>query len=114
MTLKHAIFGAIFEHQDTPYAGFPSLISSSTCLEMYEKPLGVVAYSNGTSRKIHPREANSSKIAFRREVAFLKVIVADLNRFFGVYFATNYNCRSYHNIFISEVDCHYLHGRGIN
>ena len=81
---------------------------------MYEKPLGVVAYSNGTSRKIHPREANSSKIAFRREVAFLKVIVADLNRFFVIYFATNYKCRSYRDIMALEVDCRYLHGRGIN
>ena len=62
----------------------------------------------------HPREANSSKIAFRREVAFLKVIVADLNRSFGVYFATNYKCRSSRDIMTSEVDCHYLHGRGIN
>ena len=70
--------------------------------------------SNGTSRKIHPREANSSKIAFRREVAFLKVIVADLNRSFGVYFAINHTCRRSRDIRTSEVGCHYLHGRDIN
>ena len=81
---------------------------------MNEKPVGSMAYSNGTSRKIHPREANSSKIAFRREVAFLKVIVAELNRFFGVYFVTNYKSRSFCDIMTLEVDCHYLHGRGIN
>ena len=71
-------------------------------------------FLNGTSSKIHPHEANSSKIAFRREVAFLKVIVADLNRSFGVYFVTNYNIRSNCDLMTFEVDCHYLHGRGIN
>ena len=66
----------------------------------------MTAHSNGTVCKIHPRKANSSKIAFRREVAFLKVIVADLNRSFEVYFATNYSGRSYLIIMTLEVDSH--------